>query len=254
MVLFQILGDVGQFAVFGALGDMLSYILAFSSPLAGIFAAILVYKIYKKDEPKVGRLLKIVFTLIAIGYVLWGFAEGWWTYLYYGLGNINVVTSADIFWVAGYFVVFAGFIYFASQMYKIHGGLKKGLVTTGIVTIVSAAVLFYLIGSLILGFQEGESAIEIFLDYFYPIASAVLIISSIAIYQFYKEAKAVGTTLLLVALSILAYFVGDMFFTYYSWNEIYGVPGLISDVSYIIGDIVAIFAFGKLAFSKKNSE
>lgn len=143
--------------------------------------------------------------------------------------------------------VFSGFIYLAVFLYREQDNHGKGLWLMGFISVISALVIYYLIGNFILGFQGGESVFEIFLDYFYPIGSALILISTIFIYTSFRELDALGTPLLLLTLSAFSTFVADMLYTYYSWNDIYGIAGVLSDSIYAIDYLLSFAAFFMLS-------
>ncbi|MFH2028449.1 MAG: hypothetical protein ABIJ08_04885, partial [Nanoarchaeota archaeon] len=170
-------------------------------------------------------------------------AEISWSIIDELMGQNPQLGFPEYFWIMGALFFMAGFAYFTVYTYKKYQASKKSIITLVLVTLVSAAIVTYLIGNFIVGFQEGESVFEIFLDYYYPVTSAIILILSISVYSFYKELEELGKPLLFLALSTVVGFIADMLYTYWSWNDIYGVPGLISDSLYGIDYILSAAAF-----------
>jgi len=224
--------------------QMITYsLIDISAVIAAILAMVVVWLIYKKEEWKgIKKTVFITFLLLAIGLVSYTVAEIMWSIISW-TGGSPALSITEYFWIIGSVLLFSGFMYFAVFMCKVKGETKKcvlRLVTMGAVAI---AVPSYLVGNFIIGFQQGESAFEIFLDYFYPISSALILIASLSVYSFFKKAEELGKPLLYLAISAFFLFLGDMFYTYYSWNDIYGITGLLSDSFYAVQYILAAIGF-----------
>jgi len=97
-----------------------------------------------------------------------------------------------------------------------------------------------------------EKAILAFLDLYYPIGSAVILIALLPILFFFRKAK-IETPLLFLALSMLFTFFGDMCWTYYTWNGMeYGIIGILSDFLYMIEYIFITIGF--YLFSRRQNK
>ena len=222
-------------------------VVVFFAILASFFAAKLLIRIRNKEytgELK-GKLLTI-FTLLAAGYFLWAAAEVLYEVLF-AIGAYTYPSFVDWLWLGGYLFVFSGFSYFSYYMYSSRGELAKGISITAAVAIFSGAVVYYIISTYILGAQGGESQLEIFFDYFYPIASMAVFISGISVYLFFRKLKEIGVPIFLLAFSSVFDFTANMLYTYYTWNGVYGVAGVISDSLYIVYYVLAVLAFYKLS-------
>ena len=223
---------------------VMNVINSVSSPLAGIFAAVLAYRISRREyHEKIKGILVKVFFPIAIGFVLYGIAQVSYTIMVQVGYDYPALHITDFIWMIGYILVFYGFTYFSIKMYKEREKIGQGLTYIISSLLIVGGIIGYLIGKYILGFQTGESLLQIFFDYFYPVASGLIFVASISAYLFFREVPVIKTPLLLLAITNTIYLVGDIFYTYYAWNEIYRIPGIISTGSYIVGDIIAITAF-----------
>ena len=226
-------------------GTALNSVLTLTSPVAGIFAVLVFISLFKKEAGKFKRPLLITFGSIALGFFLYGIAQIIYTVLdSYGL-DVNA-SLADVVWIAGYFLVLFGFVFFSNYIYKEKKNLLRGLSVTAIIAAAVIGILYYLISSFIIGAQMGETEIQIFLDYLYPILSGLIFVSSLSVYFFFRGIKPFGNVIFLLAINTFISFVGDSLWTYYTWNSIYGISGVISDTSYLIADVIAIIAFHKL--------
>lgn len=211
--------------------------------LTVIFAFLLLYEIIKYKEKRYRKALVIVFLLVSIGFLFNGAAELAWSFISSILKMSPELGIPDILWIIGELLVLSGFAYFAVFMYKEYGKLKKGLTIIAIASIASASIIYYLISNFMTGQQAGKSAFEIFIGYFYPIASTLILISTLSVYLFFRELKEIGRPLILFALSRAFTFGGDTLYTYYIWNGTYGVPGVLSDGFYIIEYMLSALAF-----------
>ncbi|MBU0615477.1 MAG: hypothetical protein KJ601_05260 [Nanoarchaeota archaeon] len=223
--------------------NILFTIIDFFALLTMIFASLFALKIIKKKAKlTIKAALAKTFSMLAVGYILYAAAELIWHMITLAGGDPSL-GIAEYFWVIGAVFVFSAFAYFAAYMYKEHKEYKKGLLLLVSSSVVALGLLYYLIGNFIVGFQTGERALEMFFDYYYPISSALILIASVNVYLFFKKLKDFGHPLLFLAISSLFTFLGDMAYTYYSWNDIYGIIGLLSDSFYCIEYILAAIAF-----------
>ncbi|PIN87176.1 hypothetical protein COV19_00805 [Candidatus Woesearchaeota archaeon CG10_big_fil_rev_8_21_14_0_10_44_13] len=212
--------------------------------LTAAFATLTVIRIWrKKSQENVKDFLINVFIMLAAGYILYAIAELSWNIIGQRTGQTTFVGFPDYFWIAGVVMVFSGFLYFSYKMYQRHGSLQKGISIMSIATAFSYLIIYYLISNFILGAQAGETSFEIFLDYFYPISSAAIFIISLSTYAFFRRLETLGRPLLFLVLYNASSFCGDMLYTYYSWNDIYGMPGLLSDGFYTLSYILSFVAF-----------
>ncbi|MBU0461977.1 MAG: hypothetical protein KJ574_05305 [Nanoarchaeota archaeon] len=228
--------------------------------LSLVFAVKTLFHIRRQDKhPEFKTFLSKVFLLFSIGLILWVIAElGWdvWTLI---VGqNPPDVSGFDIFWVAGYLVSIAAIAYFNIFMLKQHGNLKKGLLTLIIAALLTSVAVYFLITYVVVpGVEEGTSFVELFIYYFYPIAAATFFVLSVSIYFFFNQIKAIKIPLLMIAIAIAIGFVGEVLFTYYAWNDIYGWPGVLSDICYALDYIlwaVALYLFSSSSSSDISKE
>ncbi len=192
-----------------------------------VIAILVLIQIYKKKEFKgVRNVFLISFSFLSIGYCLYAIAEWMWSIIFF-MGENPMLGIPDYLWIFGMLFVFAGFFYFVIFMCKEEKKAKKCLNHLIISSLVCGVILAYLIGTLIIGQQHGESGFEIFLDYFYPIFSAIIFITALLTYNFFKDLEDFGKGIMYLVLSVFFTFFGDLLYVYYSWNDIYGLIGLL---------------------------
>jgi len=212
--------------------------------LAAVFGCIVVYMLWKKEyEPQIKKIVITLFALLTIGSIFYAAAEILWDILFEISGEFPIGGVPDLLWPIGYFFMLAGLACFAVYIYRQHGQLKKGVAVMAATGIISALIVYYLISRYIIGFQQEETTIEMILDYFYPIMSAMILTASVNVYLFFRKLENFGIPLLYIAIANLLNFVGDMLYTYYSWNDIYGLAGVISDSSYALAYLLIAYAF-----------
>src|SRR3989344_2769612 len=214
------------------------------SALSAVYALLFLWKVKKRKQGGEAKIiLARVFASIGIAYILFAIAEVSWSILSIAAGQEIIIGFPDYFWIAGIIFFLFGYYYFAFYMHKKHGEVLEGSLIMGLTAVITTVLVFYLMLNFIIGYQEGETTFEIFLDYFYPATSALILIPSVVVYIFLKRLRKLGTPLLLLALSNLVTFLGDMLYTYYSWNDIYGLAGVLSDIFYVFQYLLAFIAF-----------
>lgn len=216
--------------------------------LAALFGCLLLYKLFKKgykqdSESNLKKVLTIIFSFLVIGFVVYAIAEVIYSVQYDIVGGTPNLGIPDFFWSIGYVLTLLGYLFFTIYMYSQHGQVKRGIIVTALTGIASVSIVFYLLQTYVFGFQAGESSLEMFLDYFYPIMSALIVMFSVNVYLFFRKLKNIGTALMYVAIGNILAFIGDMAYVYYSWNEIYGPVGVISDTFYLAQYIITAIAF-----------
>ena len=218
--------------------------LSISSGLAFVLALGLFIKLLKKgSRGELKKVFLVTFLLLCISYALFSSAEILWSIIELVLLESPELGLPDVLWVIGYFIELVAFVYLSAHFYQHYGKRKQGILLMGLISIAVAALVGFWINTTIIGFQEGESTFEIFLDYYYPIISALVFIFAANTYLFFKELKAFGFPMLLLALAAGSDFVAENIYAYCSWNNIYGFLGVISDSFYIIAYLLVSAGF-----------
>ncbi len=215
----------------------------FFSLLAVILSIVLLFKIFKdKKVSPIKKVLKVFFSFLSIGLLFSLIAEISWDILS-SQGFSPELGFPDIMWVLSYLLLFFAFTYFSVYLYKKNRRIVTGLAITSILAIFSGFIVFFITYNYITGFEIGNSYLELFLNYFYPIVSLLIFISTISIYLFFNKLKNFGLPFLHLAVAYFFNFWGDILYSYYSWNDIYGWYGVISDSCFAISYLLIAIAF-----------
>lgn len=207
----------------------------------------------EKNKNELDSMLSKVFKTIGIGFLISVLAEI--IYEISVLLRVSVTPGfADIFYVAGYLFLIWGFGYFAEYMY--HNSRKKGkeVMIMTIAAIITGAVVFRIINDYTYGFNTGASGLQIFLDYFYAIAGAALVVASSSVFCFFRKLGKLGKPLLFLAIATIFDFIGNLLWDYYTWNNTYGIPGITSDLSFVICYVLVIATFVTIIKQKKTKK
>jgi len=226
----------------------------FIYPLISLFAvftvvfAVRTIFFIRRQEAEAGidigtkKVLIWVFGLIAVGYALWALAEIAWDIHSLFVEELVYSFVADPLWMIGYPFITAGFLYLSYTVYKSHKEKRKVAYWVG-ATVLVALFLYFLIRTYIIPFIGEEKLILAFVDLYYPIASAVAFVSALSALIFFRKSN-LSTPMILLAVSLIFSFAGDMLYTYETWNELgYGVWGVLYDSFYALEYIAAGSAF-----------
>lgn len=232
-----------------ALEQYQTYLL---QPLIAILAIITVfyaYKVLSKVDYKSLNVLKQiahrVFFLLAVGIFLFALAEVLFEVLSL-LGYPTDVSIADIFWTIGYLFMAASYGMFAYYMHKLHGYKTTSKVSLIVIALVSGAIVYYLMSNYV---AATASFAETFISYFYPIASTIVFILAMTVFFFFKKLHSMGNALFYLAFANLFDFVGNVLYTYYIGQNIYGLTGILSDSSFALYYVFAIIGLRLLSKS-----
>lgn len=225
------------------------------SLLTVVFCLLVISKIYsKKEYTGIKKNFFIIFSILAIGYLFNSLAELTWHFLSL-IGHSPELTYPDFFWITGFVFLIAGFFYFSVYMSVKEEVFSKWLMSVIGISLGLSIFLFYIIKNFIV-LDAGASGLSIFIAYFYPIAGAFVLILSLSVYRFFSGINSFGKPILFLAIAALFTFVGDMLFTYYSFQDVYGFIGFLSDSFYAISYFCSFFGFFSLYknFTNKNKK
>lgn len=229
---------------------LLTLFLAGGTAILGYRAVHHLWK--QKEKLQLTKTALVAFTLITAGYILFALGELSWYLIYGFIQRLPLASVPDMYWFLGGLSLLIGFILFSSHFYKNHGQLGQGVALKFFVAAIAAGVLYYVLS---LGVVKEGTAFAVFLGYYYPIVSALVLIASTSIYLFYEKiGSGLGSSLLLLAVANLGFFLADILFTYYSFRNIYGMIGVISDLLYALAYVLLIVAFWTLGQKIKDVE
>lgn len=229
---------------------ILFIILVFAS-LTAIFGLTLVHKLFKnRIKMNFNNFTLISFALIAFGYACFAFAEMIYFITYDIFKLTPIVGMADLYWFFGSIFLFVGFSTFSVYLYQKHGQLQKGLFLIIGTGIVFSFLLYYALSTSTM--QESKTPLAMFIGYFYPIASCLILIASSSIFLFFEHLDDIEITLLYLLFANIGIFFSDILYTY-SFSGSYGFAGSLSDVLSAVAYALCAYAFITLLMKMKNT-
>ncbi|MDD5496801.1 MAG: hypothetical protein PHP46_06890, partial [Candidatus Omnitrophica bacterium] len=233
--------------------DISSYfalMVSIFSVITAMFGVIFFVRIKSRQTKEIKNKLLVVFGLLAASYLVWSIAEVIWSVLSL-LGKDPAFGIAEYFYIAGYVGSIIALVYFSKMSLKDAG--RKEVISLAafgtIFALFAAASIVYIM----MAYGKEVPLYEMFIYYFYPVGSAVLFILSSSIYVFFRKTENVQKPLLLISVSFLFAFFGDVLYTYYSLNEVYGAAGVTSDIFYLVDYSLVAIAFYLLSFRLKEA-
>ena len=152
---------------------------------------------------------------------------------------------ADIAWILGYPSLMVALVIFYKTL-KLR--IKKYEAGFAALVILIGIAMFFLFGHLITG-EEEFSLLEKAISLFYPVADLLLLYFALLITGLYWAGR-LGYSWLLIALGMILYAGGDLWFAYLEWTEIY--PELTwhpVDFTWILGDLLVFLGAVKYRLS-----
>lgn len=219
--------------------------LFLSSVLAAIFASLVVYNLNRQTHEKKRYMQKIlvrVFSLIAVGSILWVISIILWSIIYTQSVGFFRVSLVDFFCITGCIIIISGFLYCWLKFYKKSSEKRQIITTMAVIIIISAVIIYYIEIYLILPQISDFGLLEKTVSMLYPILTTSMFISSIIVFFLFKEGT-VKIPLLLIAIGMLFLVFGDLFYYQYFWTESYGLVGVLSDIFYLSACIFNAVAF-----------
>ncbi len=214
--------------------------LAFITAILPVVTSLYVFSYFEKGNPE-----KTVWLVLCAGLILWLLGEILWFYYEVLMGADPFPSLADIMWVLGYPSLFVALL----LLYKIvEVRLKTYEVVFGIVVFIIAVAVFLLFGHMIPA-EEEFTFLEKAVSLFYPVADLFLLYLALLITGLYWAGK-LGYSWLLIAVGIILYVVGDLWFAYLEWMELYEeLAWHPVDFTWIIGDLLVFLGAAKYRIS-----
>lgn len=213
-------------------GDrLLLYVSDLLPVLCAIIALVYLYDTYRHF--KAFDYAKISWLLTFIGILLFFFGESLYGLLEIGLGsdmNENFPSIADYVWCAGYIPLFVGMIMMFCGYKK--GGFPMGntimyVILSVVIALISFSVIVYLLIPII--FDPETNLIAKVFYLYYPIGDIFLVIPAILLMYITSlfGRSALSRPWRLLALGYICFTVGDLLYSYLSWEDLYGSVNLI---------------------------
>ena len=235
------------------LSNILNWVIIVVSVLVVLSILRLFFRINSKEESIIKSTFKSSLIFILVGYLLWSLAEIIWGFVEY-VGENPAFGVVEYFYILGYFFVFGGFMYLfyfiCSNKDKMRTCFLKGL----FLIIILGFATFYLNNFFNSSLLADLSGFNLFTSHFYPVASMVVLIVSFSLYRLFREEKVISVFFILLFLSALFMYLGDVLYSYYILRDVYGSIGVLSDCSYIIEYLLAGYSFYYLADKMKGGK
>ncbi len=210
--------------------------------LAAVLGAVIINKLFGDNHLKelFSNTKLFIFSCLVFGYVCFALAELNWFLIFKVFGKTSSASMPDFYWVVGSFFSLIAFAAFFGHMYQRHGKPHHLGAMSIFAVIVLGSVLLFQYG---LDLTASSTAGILFLGYFYPVASSIILISSLSVYLFFEKIDRFRNTFLFIFLANFAFLSGDLAYTYITKKGIYGPVGAFSDFSYIFAYLLVSFAF-----------
>jgi hypothetical protein len=203
-----------------------SLILNGGTTLSALIAAIIFSFIpfyFQKDEPP-----RMIWTFFTICLWLWAIAEAIWAYLYMKNNEVPVFSTADIFWLLGYFALT---ISIARQFRLVFFAHKETIIWV----VLSIWLMLLIIVTVTLLVVHSETPLADFFSYFYLMADAL--VGFLALYLVYTFR---GRALAIPWLTISSFVLSDIIYIRLTATGVYdyvmsGVSiALLADTLYVV--------------------
>lgn len=224
-----------------SLQGVIYFVLALIATLTAVLGLVFVNHLFKKRAKEtISNSYTFFFSALGFGYACFALAELCWFLIFKLFGESASGSMPDFYWVIGAVSLFLGF-----TVFYIFASSKQGkghrILILIILFAVSSMILYYLLGVNII--PHDTSSGQMFLGYFYPMMSALILISSVGVYLFMSREEAFSTPLLLMVIANVLFFIGDLLYSYAAFESIYGFIGLFSDSVYVLAYLSCCLSF-----------
>ena len=192
---------------------------------------------------------KKIWGQIAIGMVVWTIAEGTWAYYEVVLGQeVPYPSLADAFWLFGY-VMFYVALLSQYRLFQTTPTWSQKVAIVWLVIVFSLIVSFLVLIPIAESFDP-EKRLESLLNIAYPLSDLILLVLTMAI-TFSLEQGRFALMWRLLGLGLVFMSVGDLMFSYASWNEIYFPGGRLNGITLLIDTLyyVSYLTLGLAAYT-----
>lgn len=224
---------------------LITLILALSTAILGLISANTLFK--NKLKELFSDINFFIFFFLIFGYICFALAELCWYLLFKLLGEMPSASMPDVYWIAGSVFLLIAFVTFSAHMHKNQGSYVHVLSSIILTAVILGLVIVYVY---IIN-AGGATVGNIFLGYFYPIMSSLILISSLSVFLFYKNIGLFKTNFLLLVLANLAFLGGDLLYVYITFTGGYGSAGILSDILYIAAYSLCTVSFLSLLIKTK---
>lgn len=191
-----------------------------------------------------------IFFFLIFGYVCFALAELSWYLIFDVFEQDPSVSIPDLYWIVGSFFLLIAFFTLTIHLHRNHGDSGKIISLLILAAVVLGGVVFFVN---VIGLTEtGKSSGHIFLGYFYPIISSLILVFSSSILFFNEKIELFNSTLSFLFLANVAFLAADLLYTLITVKETYGTAGVLSDLGYILAYLLCGLAFLALLFKARD--
>lgn len=181
-----------------------------------------------------------IFFFMIFGYLLSALGELLWFLIFTVFGEVAPAGMQDVYSVAASLCILLSFVLLTFTTFKTYGETKKmaPLLIGGAVLIIAVMVYNSAQGV----FQEAQTGGHLFLAFFYPITTSLIVTFSASILFFWRKMAVFGQSLFLLFIANVAFLFADLSYIYTTLHAS-GVADILASIGYI-----AAYGLSSLAF------
>ncbi len=181
-----------------------------------------------------------IFFFMIFGYLLSALGELLWFLTFTLFGEVAPAGMQDVYSVAASLMILLSFVLLAFTMFRTYGESKKilPLLVAGAV-LIGIVLLFNSTQSI---FQEAKTGGHLFLAFFYPVTTSLIVTFSAAVLFFWRKMAVFGTSLLMLFIANVAFLLADVLYIYTTVQG-FGMADILASLFYILAYGLSSLAF-----------
>ncbi len=227
---------------------LITLILAGTTAILGLFVLNKLFQNKLKDL--FSNVSFFVFFFLIFGYGCFALAEICWFLIFDVFKQMPSASMPDIYWVIGSIFQLLAYVSFSAYMFKHHGQLRHAVALLIFGGVVLAGILGFIYGLNL--FNAEKTVGHMFLGFFYPLMTGLILISSLSVYLFIEKIGLFQTNFLFLFLANFAFLAGDLLYTYTTSLGVYGVLGATSELLYIAAYLLCSISFFVLLMKTRS--
>ncbi len=192
-----------------------------------------------------------IFFLLVTGYTLFALGELTWYLTFKLFSKVPAASMPDFYWVSGSLVLILAFGLLSALYHRHHRDINKVGFSIGLGIVLVSSVIFYL--TTIDLTQLAESRGHVFIGFFYPIASSLLVVFSATILFYLNHIKYFRTSLKLFFFANLGILCGDILYISTTVVGSEGFLGLLYNLVYTLAYLTSTLSFLMVLFNYHGS-
>ncbi len=215
----------------------LNFITVLFAFLSAVFGLIVINALFKNKLKMLFSDEKFfIFFFLIAGYAVFALGELTWYLIYVVFEAAPTAGMPDFYWVTGAFFMLISFTALSSMLYRSYGQMHQllPLVAFGSLLLILVSFYVYAAGS---GGAEDSS---VFLRYFYPLTTSLILISSANLFLFYRYLGPIEVNLMPLFFANIGFLGGDLLYAYWGVS---GFLGILAQTFYILAYGLSAFTF-----------